>query len=173
MCEKNPDIMGFLFHLPWAWQRVLGRWKEWGELTCWLPRRRPRPGRRSLGTEPPLWGAPTAAHRSWWMTRKQRGEEKVTEKEGKREWRYKKKKKMSSSGAWACYCHTSRRHCLLRTGKTWWPRGPSRSRCLPLTSLWSCATPWPGQSLWSSRSSSRCRHSRSFQVIKLQREATG
>lgn len=53
---------------------------------------------------------------------------------------------------------------------TWWLQGPSRSRCPLLTFLWFCATPWPGQNLWSSRSSSQCRHSRFFQVIVLKTE---
>lgn len=64
-------------------------------------------------------------------------------------------------------CCTPRRRFLWRRGRTWWPQEPSRSRCQQLTSWWSCAIPEPGQSLWSSASSSRCHRFQSFQVIKL------
>lgn len=65
---------------------------------------------------------------------------------------------------------TPKRRCLWRREMTWWPQEPSRSRCLQLTFWWFCATPWPAQNLWSSRSSCQCRHSQSFQVTKLKRD---
>lgn len=165
-----------LIYLPWAWQKVQGRWKGLVELIYWLPHHKQQPGHLSHGTAPPLLTAPTARHHSCRNTHvkdilKRYGRDKgyLT-----KEWRI-----MSDKWEWVdilflclyVVC-TSKHHCLWRREMTWWPQGPSRSRCLPLTFLWFYATPWPGRNLWSSRSSSRCRHSRLFQVIKLKRHIT-
>lgn len=96
---------------------------------------------------------------------------KRTQKEGEEGWFHDQERIFYSwVYVWCDICFTPRHRCLWRRLMTWWPLGPSRNRCLQLTFLWFCATPWPGRNLWSSRSSFRCSHSQSFQVIKLKRE---